>query len=125
GRLGGAPPRGGRVRARGGGDTARPDAPGGAGASLLDAALVAEQAGAALAPVPLVESIVATRLLARLDSPAAASALAAALAGDAIITIPLHAPDNAGTARWVPWGAVAHPVLRPDPNPLPLPPPPP
>src|ERR1700722_3540610 len=47
-------------------DMAVPEAAGGAGATLLDVALVCEEVGAALAPVPLIESVVGARLLARL-----------------------------------------------------------
>ena len=112
--LGSDPALWARVRELGVVDMALPEAVGGAGASLLDAALVAECAGAALAPVPLVESIVATRLLARLDTPAAADALDAVVAGAATITVALRAPDGTGTARWVPWGAVADRVVVPD-----------
>ncbi len=103
-----------RLRELGVLDMALPEAAGGAGASLLDAALVAETAGAALAPVPLVESIVASRMLARLDSPTATALLGAALSGDAVVTLALRPPDSTGTARWVPWGAVADRVVVPD-----------
>jgi alkylation response protein AidB-like acyl-CoA dehydrogenase len=103
-----------RLRELGVVDMALPETAGGAGASLLDAALVAERVGASLAPVPLVESIVAARVLARLDSPGAAAVLASALSGDAIVTLALRPPDSTGTARWVPWGAVADHVVVPD-----------
>src|SRR5215211_5383832 len=42
-----------------------PEAHGGSGAGLLEAVLLAEQAGRHLAPGPLIESIVAAQLLAR------------------------------------------------------------
>jgi alkylation response protein AidB-like acyl-CoA dehydrogenase len=112
--LGSDPALWARVRELGVVDMALPESAGGAGASLLEAALVAERAGAALAPVPLVESIVATRLLARPDAPAAAQTLEAAVSGAATVTLALRPPDSAGTARWVPWGAVADRVVVPD-----------
>jgi alkylation response protein AidB-like acyl-CoA dehydrogenase len=112
--LGSDPELWARVRDLGIVDMALPEAAGGAGAGLLDAALVTELAGAALAPVPLVESIVTARLLARLDTPAAARLLAAAVDGSATITMALRPPDGIGTVRWVPWGAVADHVVVPD-----------
>jgi len=85
-----------------------PEAQGGAEAGLLDAALVCEAAGRGVAPIPLADGMAAARLLAELDSPAAAAALAGlgetpvgftpqpgcvrlALEGDAIVAI---APDG-------------------------------
>jgi alkylation response protein AidB-like acyl-CoA dehydrogenase len=65
-------------------------------ASLLDCALIAESAGAAAAPVPLVESLVVTRLLAK-DVGLAAFA-------------PRPAGDD-GVARLVPGAAVAPVVV--------------
>src|SRR5262245_57883214 len=83
--LGSDPALWARVHELGVVDMALPEAAGGAGAALLDAALVCELAGAALAPVPLVESIVATRLLARLGTPAAAGLLETAVAGTTMV----------------------------------------
>ncbi len=90
---------------------------GGWGASLLDLALVAELAGRAAAPAPVIESQVAARLLAAVttapgtDAGAAAAATAqaaldAALGGTAVTTLALH-PTRNGQARLVPAGAVA------------------
>jgi alkylation response protein AidB-like acyl-CoA dehydrogenase len=83
-----------------------PEAAGGWGASPLDLALVAEQQGRFVAPAPVVESQVAARLLARLTGPATDAALAAALAGDRLVTIAVH-PARDGRASLVPAGAVA------------------
>lgn len=83
---------------------------GGGGASLLDLALVAEQHGRFLGSAPLLEAQVAARLLERLDSPGARSTLAAALAGDRLVTVALHPPAN-GILTMVPSGAVADEVL--------------
>ena len=78
---------------------------GGAGAGLLDLELVSERLGAALAPVPLVESWVAARLLATCDP---VPGTWARLTDDlpAAATVALH-PAHEGSARLVPAGAVA------------------
>jgi alkylation response protein AidB-like acyl-CoA dehydrogenase len=86
---------------------------GGWGASLLDLALVAEQHGRFLGSAPLVEAQVAARLLARVDSPEADSALAAGMAADHLITLALHPAAN-GRLSMVPSGAVAHSVIHAD-----------
>jgi alkylation response protein AidB-like acyl-CoA dehydrogenase len=83
------------------------EAAGGWGASLLDLAFVAEQHGRAVAPAPLVEAQVAARLLARLD---AAAPLAAALAGERLVTIAVR-PAEDGRAGLVPAAAVADDAL--------------
>jgi alkylation response protein AidB-like acyl-CoA dehydrogenase len=85
---------------------------GGSGGDLVDLALVAEQLGASLAPVPFVESVVCARALQPFDEPAAADALTALVAGSpavgAVALRPAH-PD--GVAALVPGGAVADHVL--------------
>ena len=70
-------------------------------ASLADLAVVAAEYGAHLAPVPLVEAVVATRLLERLGAcdPELAS-------GDVVVTVAVR-PSERGVARLVPAGAVA------------------
>jgi alkylation response protein AidB-like acyl-CoA dehydrogenase len=80
------------------------------GSSLLDAALVAEQAGRHLASAPLVEAIVATALLQRVG---ADPALVAEASEGAIATLAL-APVSARQAQLVPGGAVAKLVLALD-----------
>ena len=85
---------------------------GGWGASLLDLALVAEQVGRAVAPAPVIEAQVAARLLARLDVPLAADTLAAALAGERLVTLALH-PAAGGRAPLLPAGAVADLAIVP------------
>ena len=103
-----------KMRELGAVDMAVPEASGGSGATLLDAAIVCETTGAAVAPVPVVEAIVAGRLLAALPSPEAATLLEALLAGESLVTIGLQPVDSSGTARWVPAGAVADVVLALD-----------
>jgi alkylation response protein AidB-like acyl-CoA dehydrogenase len=83
---------------------------GGWGATPLDLALVAEQQGRFVAPVPILEAQVAARLLERLDSDAASSVLDGALAGDRLATLALH-PVHDGCVRLVPAGAIADDVL--------------
>src|SRR4051812_29878757 len=65
---------------------------GGSGGSLRDLAVVAEACGARLAPAPVVESMVAGRLLARFaaTSDAAAAALGRLVEGGAPVTLTLH-----------------------------------
>src|SRR5688572_13420673 len=84
------------------------EAAGGSGAGLMDAALVCEAAGRHLASAPLVEGIVAARLLAELGGPA--EVLEGLLAGDKVVTLALR-EAKAGAAQVVPAGAVADAVL--------------
>ena len=81
---------------------------GGSGGSLLDMLLIAEEAGAAAAPVPFAEVTVASRLLAAVSVDA--SPLPKALTGEAIPSLALE--DVALQPRQlVPAGAVASHVL--------------
>ncbi len=91
-----------------------PEAQGGSGASLRDLAVVAEVAGARLAPAPVVEAMVAARLLARHahdDTPAAV--LHALAAGGEPVVLGLH-PAVDGRAALVPGAAVAASVIALD-----------
>ena len=100
-----------RLVATGAVEMAVPEDAGGGGASLLDLALVAEQHGGAVAPAPLIEAMVAARLLSRL--PAAAEALAVVLAGEKLVTLAVR-PTRDGVATLVPGGAVADAVIALD-----------
>jgi alkylation response protein AidB-like acyl-CoA dehydrogenase len=91
-------------------EMAVPEAAGGGGAGLLDTVLVAELAGEFLAPVPIAETVVANRLLARLDSPVARRVLDNAVSGGLVTTIALSSPAG-DELRWVPAGAVADRVV--------------
>ena len=97
-------------------DMAVPEASGGGGAGLVEAVLVAELAGRHLAPVPLVETVTANRLLATisadLDAPdgLAADVLLRALQSGAVTTVSVG-QARSGQLRWVPAGAVAEVVL--------------
>ncbi len=79
------------------------EAAGGGGASMCDLALVAEAAGAALAPVPFVEHTVAARRHPGQE----------VISGDLIAAVALH---PARDARWrlVPGGAIADVVIGVD-----------
>jgi alkylation response protein AidB-like acyl-CoA dehydrogenase len=87
-----------------------PEAVGGAGSSLLDAALVAEEAGRHLASVPLIETIAAARLLAAVGDDTSQDLLARMRDGKAIVTLALH-PCAPGTAQIVPAGGIADIVI--------------
>jgi Acyl-CoA dehydrogenase, C-terminal domain len=78
-------------------------------ASLLQLALVAEQAGRALAPAPVVEGFVATRILDR-TRPASDDLLGRVAAGEVIATADL-AGGPAAVPRLVSAGAVAQLIV--------------
>jgi alkylation response protein AidB-like acyl-CoA dehydrogenase len=83
-----------------------PEAAGGDGAGLTELVLVAEQQGAFLAPVPLVEAVVSARLLARCGD----EWLADIMSGNRLATVALHPPRRGG-AQLVPGGAIADGVI--------------
>ena len=87
---------------------------GGGGAGLIDLVLTAEEFGRRIPPAPLIESAVATNLLARLGGAGttgtARELLAEAVAGDSLVTMALE-PLRAGVAQLAPAGAVADAVL--------------
>jgi len=86
-----------------------PESSGGWGASVLDLALVAEQHGRALGSAPLIETQVASRLLARAGD-LAAGLLGEVIAGNRLVTLALR-PARDGVAQLVPAGAVATDVI--------------
>jgi alkylation response protein AidB-like acyl-CoA dehydrogenase len=85
------------------------DGGGGEAAGLFQLALVAEQCGAALASAPVLESLVAARLLARCGG-GGGELLDAACRGETIVTVFLE-PVRAGVPSLVPAGAIADVVL--------------
>ena len=87
------------------------EAVGGGGASLADLAVVATEAGARIAPLPLVDHMVTARLLASLADPSACDD--DVLAGSTIVGLAVR-PATSGIARTVPNGAVAHRVVALD-----------
>jgi alkylation response protein AidB-like acyl-CoA dehydrogenase len=99
-----------------------PESRGGGGAEMVDVAIVAECLGEHLAPVPVVEAVVATHLLAETTEKGKAAGAGAddlpelvtgAVEGRLMATLALH-PVLAGTARLVPAGAVADLVVALD-----------
>jgi alkylation response protein AidB-like acyl-CoA dehydrogenase len=89
---------------------ALPEAVGGDAASMVCVALVAEQLGRCIAPVPLIDSVAAGRALAGCDEVAARDALERMLRGDEVITLSPR-PIVDGVARLVPNGAVADRIV--------------
>src|SRR5262245_26398763 len=87
-----------------------PEPLGGSGAGLHDAAILAEQAGRALASAPLVEAICAAGLLARFDGSAARKLLAEILDGGCVPALALREADSR-SEQLVPGGASADAVL--------------
>ena len=86
-----------------------PESAGGGGHALLDAVLVAEQAGRCLVPAPLIEVMVATRLLGLLETPAAAEIIGHVAEGSVITLLPQMA--DAETAVQIPGAAAAEALL--------------
>jgi alkylation response protein AidB-like acyl-CoA dehydrogenase len=97
-----------RLVAMGATSMALPEAAGGDDATLVDLALVAEEFGKVVAPVPLVSHVVASRLLARAGG--AAELLSAAAEGERIVTLALQ-PVVGTNRQLVPDAAVARDVL--------------
>lgn len=86
-----------------------PDELGGGGGRLLDLAIVAQEAGRRIAPVPLVEAAAAVGVLAA----AGATDLVTEVVNGALPTLALH-PAVGGVYRLVPAGAVADIVVARD-----------
>ncbi len=74
---------------------------GGGGASLSDLVVLAESLGAAIAPIPLLDHVVASRFLPDPD----------VVSGSAIAALALSPADSQGVWRLVPTGAVADVVI--------------
>jgi alkylation response protein AidB-like acyl-CoA dehydrogenase len=90
-----------------------PEAAGGDGAGLLLLAIVAEEAGAALAPVPLAEHTAATRAIASFPGRSADAASVLPRAAERPATLVLQ-PVTGLSSALVPAGAVARDVLALD-----------
>lgn len=88
-----------------------PEEQGGAGLNLMDAAVLVEEAGRYIAPVPVVETLVVGRLLADQDNdPAAADWLQRFTEGEAVVSIGLRNAAELAT-QIVQAGAVADAVV--------------
>jgi len=90
-----------------------PEAAGGLGLGVLDAAVVMEEAGRTLASGPIAETLVAARLLATLGGAGNRELLERVTAGEAVVTIAFH--DLADQpVQWIAGGAVAEGVIARD-----------
>lgn len=87
-----------------------PESVGGDGAGMVELALVAEEFGRAVAPVPYIEHVVTSRALARANNPALADVIAAAANGSRILAL-ASAPVMPGTKQLIPAGAITRDVL--------------
>ena len=100
-----------RLAAAGASGMAVPLDDGGGGASLVDLAVGVHEWGRRIAPVPLVEHAVCTRLLAAAGGDSRRDLIAAAASGELIATLAPGPIEADGTARLVPAGAVADVVV--------------
>lgn len=82
-----------------------PSAVGGDSATFVELVLMAEEYGAALAPVPLISQVVAARLLAAAGSPLAEEALGGVVSGSRPVVVAPHA--SCGRRQLVPDAALA------------------
>jgi alkylation response protein AidB-like acyl-CoA dehydrogenase len=89
-----------------------PESVGGDGAGLVDLAIVAEEAGAALAPVPFAEHVAASRALASAAGTAGAAGDVLGAAGERPVSLALR--PAAGAAALVPAGAAVRDVVALD-----------
>ncbi len=96
----------------GGFGTRVPESHGGSGLGLLDASLLMEETGRTLASGPLVEGIIAARILAACGD-AGTELLGKLLTGDAVVTLALH-DVNTAPSQWIAGGAVADSVIARD-----------
>jgi alkylation response protein AidB-like acyl-CoA dehydrogenase len=87
-----------------------PESAGGSASSLMDAAIIAEESGRQLASAPLVEAMVAARLLGEIGGAAGETWATALIGGDKVVTLALH-EVRPGVGQVVPAGAVADAVL--------------
>lgn len=85
-----------------------PEEHGGDGAGLVEMSLVAEELGRAIAPVPLIEHVIATRLLAAAGDESHADLLEAAIAGERMLGF---AARPLSGRQILPHGAVADDVV--------------
>ncbi|MEV5832679.1 acyl-CoA dehydrogenase family protein [Nocardia sp. NPDC052112] len=90
---------------------ALPEAVGGDGATLVDLALVAEELGRAIAPVPWIDHVCAARLLARLGALRAdADGTADVVEGRQVVALDARIDAVAGI-RLIPSGAIADRII--------------
>ncbi len=99
-----------RVAQLGGPAVGVPEGAGGGGAGLVDLVLIAEQYGASLAPIPLLEGMIAARVLARVGDSGRNALERLTAPAPAVATVALT-PVHQGRARMVPAGAIAEFVI--------------
>lgn len=87
-----------------------PETSGGSGAGLLDAVLLAEQAGRFLASGPFIEALVAATVLAGCEDPFPRDWLQRAISGSALVTLAVRSVPGT-EEQLVPGGAVADAVV--------------
>jgi alkylation response protein AidB-like acyl-CoA dehydrogenase len=85
---------------------ALPEAVGGGGYGLFEAALIAEQVGRHVAPLPFAETMAAASVLAEADGAGHGALLASVIGGDAVLAIAL---DEPGSGAGAPLGTTATP----------------
>jgi len=90
-----------------------PEACGGLGLGVMDAAVLLEEAGRTLVSGPLAETLVAARVLAVLGGQAQAGLLDRVLGGDSVLGIAFHDIADA-PVQWVAGGAVVDAVVARD-----------
>jgi alkylation response protein AidB-like acyl-CoA dehydrogenase len=90
-----------------------PEAAGGLGLGVLDAAALMEEVGRTIASGPIAETMIAARLLAVVGGEGAAELLGKVTAGESVVSIAFH--DVAQQpSQWVSGGAVAEAVIARD-----------
>lgn len=100
-----------RLCAMGATTMALPESVGGDGATLVDLALVAEEIGRCLAPVPWIDHVCAARLLLRLGGlPPGGDHTADIVNGTRLVAFDPH-QDAAAGARLLPTGSIADAIL--------------
>jgi alkylation response protein AidB-like acyl-CoA dehydrogenase len=87
-----------------------PEAHGGLGLGVMDAAVLMEEAGRMLASGPLAETLVASRVLAILGGDAQAELLEQVLVGEKVVTLAFRDIES-NPLQWVSGGAVADVVI--------------
>jgi alkylation response protein AidB-like acyl-CoA dehydrogenase len=99
-----------RLCATGATTMALPEAVGGDGATMVDLALVAEEVGRAIAPVPWIDHVCAARLLARLGALDDGSPI---VSGEQIAGLDVQVDSTAGS-RLIPIGSIADQIVLRD-----------
>jgi len=100
-----------RLCAMGATTMALPESCGGDGATLVDLTLVAEEVGRSLAPVPWIDHVCATRLLARLGGLGAETAGSEAIAGGEQLAALDARIDSPRGVRLIPTGSIADHII--------------